>query len=66
VLDGGEWSASHSDFITKEKTLRFHYIGNWVDFKAVLDMTANKRILYLVQFKLWMFSALPVNFILKI
>jgi hypothetical protein len=38
ALDGGEWSASHPDrFTLKERSPGTHWIGGWVDPRAVLD-----------------------------
>jgi hypothetical protein len=45
ALDGGEWSASRSGRSTpRERAASTHWIGGWVDPRAVLDAVANRKI----------------------
>jgi hypothetical protein len=45
ALDGGEWSASHPGrFTPKERASGTHWIGGWVDPKAVLDAVVKRKI----------------------
>jgi hypothetical protein len=45
ALDGGEWSASHPGrFTPRERTPGTHWIGGWVDPRAVLDAVVKKKI----------------------
>jgi hypothetical protein len=38
TLDGGEWSASHSDlFVPGERFFSTHWIGGWAGLRARLD-----------------------------
>jgi hypothetical protein len=42
VLDGGEWSASRPGrFTPRVRAPGTHWIGGWVDPKAVLDAVVN-------------------------
>jgi hypothetical protein len=46
ALYGGEWSASRPDrFIPWETAPCTHWIGGWVDPRAVLDVVVKKKIL---------------------
>jgi len=43
-LDGGEWSASHSDcFTAEERVPGTHWIGRWVGPRASVDTAVAKR-----------------------
>jgi hypothetical protein len=45
ALDGDEWSASHLDrFTSKERAPGTHWIGGWVDLRAVLDAVVKRKI----------------------
>jgi hypothetical protein len=50
ILDGGEWSASHPGrFILKERAPGTHWIGGWVDPRAILDTVVKRKISSLCQ-----------------
>jgi hypothetical protein len=43
--DEGEWSASRlGHFNPKERTLGTHWIGGWVDPRAVLDAVVKRKL----------------------
>jgi hypothetical protein len=45
ALDGGEWSASRPcHFTPKERAPGIHWIGGWVDPRAVLDAVVKRKI----------------------
>jgi hypothetical protein len=45
ALDGGEWSASRPGrFTPRERAPRTHWIGDWVDSRAVLDAVVERKI----------------------
>jgi hypothetical protein len=45
ALDRGKWSALHpSRFAPRERTLGNHWIGGWVDTRAVLDAVVKRKI----------------------
>jgi hypothetical protein len=45
ALDGGEWSASRlSRFTLTERAPGTHWIGGWVDPRAVLDAVVKRTI----------------------
>jgi len=45
ALDGGEWSASHPGrFTTRERAPGIHWIGGWVDPRAVLEAEVKRKI----------------------
>jgi hypothetical protein len=44
-LDGGEWSASRPGrFTPRERNPGTHWIGGWVDLRAVLDAVVKRKI----------------------
>jgi hypothetical protein len=45
ALDGGEWSASRPGrFTPRERAPRTHWIGDWVDPRADLDLVSKRKI----------------------
>jgi hypothetical protein len=45
ALDGGEWSASRpSRFTPRERSLGTHWIGGWVEPRAILDAVVKRKI----------------------
>jgi hypothetical protein len=45
ALDGGEWSASRfGRFTPMERALGTHWIGGWVDSRAVLEAMVKREI----------------------
>jgi hypothetical protein len=45
ALDGGEWSASRPGrFTPRERALGTHWIGGWLDPRAVLDAVVKIKI----------------------
>jgi hypothetical protein len=45
ALDGGEWSASRPGrFTPRERAPGIHWIGGWMDPRAVLDMVVKRKI----------------------
>jgi hypothetical protein len=45
ALDGGEWSASRPGrFTPRERAPGTHWIGGWVDARAVLDAVVKRKI----------------------
>jgi hypothetical protein len=45
AVDGGEWSASRPNrFTPRERASGTHWIGGWVDPRAVLDVVVKRKI----------------------
>jgi hypothetical protein len=45
ALDGGEWSASRPGrFTPRERDPDIHWIGGWVDPRAILDMVVQEEL----------------------